>query len=100
MAHSMPVRHWTCLPENAGTTKIEAAKYTRKRRAVKVVYFETFDTLRAARRHEAEVKRWSKAHKEAIVRRWSRRAGFFCGECSRVVDLIRFQGQAGDVANV
>lgn len=48
---------------NAGT----GAKYTRSRLPVRIVYHETFDSLSAARRREAEVKTWSKARKEALL---------------------------------
>lgn len=44
------------------------AKDTKNRRPVKIVYVESFDSLRAARRREAEVKTWSKARKESLVR--------------------------------
>lgn len=43
------------------------AKYTRGQRPVRVVYSEAFDTLRDARRREAEVKGWRKQKKEKLV---------------------------------
>ena len=43
------------------------AKYTRSRRPVRIVYSETFNTLRQARKREAQVKRWRKGEKERLV---------------------------------
>ena len=45
----------------------KGAKYTRSRLPVKFVYSEAFDSLSAARRREAEVKRWPKAKKELLT---------------------------------
>ncbi len=44
------------------------AKYTRSRRPVTIIYTEEFETLSDARKREAEVKKWSKEQKEALVR--------------------------------
>lgn len=49
---------------NEGT----GAKYTRSRRPVTIVYRETCATLSEARKREAEIKRWKKTAKEALVR--------------------------------
>jgi putative endonuclease len=49
---------------NAG----KGAKYTRSRLPVQFVYSEAFETLSAARRREAEVKRWPKARKERLTK--------------------------------
>jgi putative endonuclease len=43
------------------------ARYTRSRRPVRMVYHERFASWSEALRREAEVKRWSKARKEALV---------------------------------
>jgi putative endonuclease len=43
------------------------AKYTRSHRPVKIIYFEEFETLSDARKREAEVKKWTKIQKEALV---------------------------------
>ncbi len=51
----------------------KGAKYTRSRRPVKIIYFETFQTLSEARKREAEVKKWKKGEKEALVKRSIRR---------------------------
>ncbi|HRH93626.1 MAG TPA: GIY-YIG nuclease family protein [Candidatus Peribacteria bacterium] len=48
---------------NAG----KGAKYTRSRRPVTFVYSETFRTLSAARKREAEVKRWPAGEKRALL---------------------------------
>ncbi|MCH7988339.1 MAG: GIY-YIG nuclease family protein [Planctomycetes bacterium] len=45
----------------------KGAKYTRSRLPVQFVYSEAFDSLSAARRREAEVKRWPKAKKERLT---------------------------------
>ena len=43
------------------------ARYTARKRPIKIVYHEEFETLSKARRREAEVKRWLKADKEKLV---------------------------------
>lgn len=43
------------------------AKYTRSRRPVTIVYHEEYATLSEARRREAEVKKFSKRAKEALL---------------------------------
>ncbi len=49
---------------NAGT----GAKYTRSRSPIKIIYWEEFDTLSAARKREAEVKKWTKDRKEGLLK--------------------------------
>lgn len=46
----------------------KGAKYTRSRLPVKMVHTEEFGTLSEARRREAEVKTWTKEHKEDLVK--------------------------------
>jgi len=48
---------------NAG----KGAKYTRSRSPIKIIYTESFRTLRAARKREMEIKRWKKTDKEILV---------------------------------
>ena len=48
--------------------KGEGAEYTRKRRPIKIVYFEECNTLNEARRREAQIKRWTRAKKENLVK--------------------------------
>ncbi len=45
-----------------------AAKYTRSRRPVKLVYFETSRTAGAALRREAEIKRLSRKQKIKLIK--------------------------------
>ena len=44
-----------------------AAKYTRSRRPVTLVYSESHESKLAAIRRERQVKRWTKAKKEALI---------------------------------
>lgn len=46
----------------------EGAKYTKYRRPVIIVYFEKFDSLIKARGREAQIKRWTKAKKENLIK--------------------------------
>ena len=48
---------------NAG----EGAKYTRSRRPVALIYYETFETKEEAMRREVQIKRLTRAGKEALV---------------------------------
>ncbi len=43
------------------------AKYTAGRRPVQVVYSEVVDSRSAAQAREAEIKRWKRAKKEALL---------------------------------
>lgn len=53
---------------NQGT----GAKYTRNRRPVELVYYETFDTKEAAMRREYEIKQMSHNQKIALIdKNWS-----------------------------
>ncbi|KKW38332.1 hypothetical protein A2454_04390 [Candidatus Peribacteria bacterium RIFOXYC2_FULL_55_14] len=47
----------------------KGAKYTRSRRPIRIVYSEEFPTLSEAMRREAQVKRWTKAQKEMLIRK-------------------------------
>jgi tRNA/rRNA methyltransferase len=49
---------------NEGT----AARHTRERRPVRLVYFEEVPHRPAGMRREAQLKRWSRAKKEALIR--------------------------------
>ncbi len=51
----------------------KGAKYTRARLPVTFVYNEAYLTLSEARRREAEVKRWPRSEKSALLVRQSRR---------------------------
>ena len=49
---------------NAGT----ASKYTRSRRPVVLVYYESFATRHEAMSREAQIKRLTRKEKEALIR--------------------------------
>lgn len=51
---------------NSRTTK--AAKYTRSRQPVVLVYVEEYAALQPALKREYEVKQWPKARKESLVK--------------------------------
>ena len=53
---------------NAG----RGAKYTQMRRPVCLVYSETWPSRAEAMRREREIKRWSRARKQALFRRLPR----------------------------
>jgi putative endonuclease len=46
----------------------KGAKYTRQRLPIVFIYHETFASLSEARKREAEVKRWPKIKKEALIK--------------------------------
>ena len=50
---------------NSDTPK--AAKYTRSRKPVHLVYFEEFDNISDALKREIEVKKWTKEKKENFL---------------------------------
>ncbi len=56
---------------NSGGKK--GAKYVRGKKPVSIVYSEAYPDIKAAMRREAEVKKWPKVKKEALI------AGF--GNC-------------------
>jgi len=41
--------------------------YTAKRRPVQLVYYERFNSLDGAAKRERQIKRWSRAKKEALI---------------------------------
>ena len=47
------------------------AHYTKIRRPVKLLYCEQFETLAEARGREAEIKRWKREKKEALICGWN-----------------------------
>ena len=49
-------------------TSKSGAHYTKIRRPVELVYHESFSTLRDARHREAELKRWKRDKKIALLR--------------------------------
>ena len=44
------------------------AKYTASRRPVDLVYSESLDSRSAAQKREAEIKSWTRARKDALIR--------------------------------
>lgn len=46
-----------------------SAKYLRGRTPVKLVYFEQFSTLQEAMKREFQIKKWTKAKKEALIKK-------------------------------
>ena len=49
------------------SSKSKSAKYTKIRRPVRLVHNEEYSSLLLAMRREIQVKRWTKAKKEALV---------------------------------
>lgn len=49
------------------TKGTKSAKYTRYFSNLELVYFETYPTRKAATQREAQIKKWSKAKKEALI---------------------------------
>ena len=47
----------------------KGAHYTKIRRPVTLVYFESFQTLASARRREGEIKGWQRERKLALVKK-------------------------------
>jgi len=62
----------------------KGAKYTRRRRPVKLVYFEECKSETQARRRELELKKWRREKKERLIR------GF---PSERLDDVLRISGQ-------
>lgn len=50
---------------NSCNTK--SAKYTKIHHLVKLVYFEEFPSLQESMKREIQIKKWTKAKKEALV---------------------------------
>ena len=44
-----------------------SSSYTYKRRPVQLVYFEAFSNINSAIEKEKQIKKWSKAKKEALI---------------------------------
>jgi len=45
----------------------KGAKYLRAKKPVKVVYSETYPDIKTAMHRELQIKRWTKANKEALI---------------------------------
>lgn len=48
--------------------KFKSAKYLRGKTPVKLEYFESYPTLRLAMKRELQIKKWTKAKKEELVK--------------------------------
>ena len=49
--------------------KNKSAKYLRGKTPAKLVFFEEFPTLLEAMRRELQIKKWTKAKKEALIKK-------------------------------
>lgn len=47
--------------------KNKSAKYLRAKQPLKLVYSETYSTLQEAMKREIQIKKWTKAKKEALI---------------------------------
>lgn len=52
-----------------GLGNSKCAKYTKTRRPVKLVYSEKYPDIKQAMKREAEIKSWTKAKKEELIRK-------------------------------
>lgn len=50
-------------------TKKNGAHYTKIRRPVKCIYFETYKTISEARKREAHIKTWTRAEKIDFIKK-------------------------------
>jgi putative endonuclease len=48
--------------------KHKSAKYLRAKKPVKLVYYEEFSSLHQAMKRESEIKSWTKAKKETLIK--------------------------------
>ncbi len=49
------------------SSKVRGAKYTKARKPVKLVYSEKYPTLQVAMKRERQIKKLTKAKKEALI---------------------------------
>lgn len=49
--------------------KNKSAKYLRAKKPVKLIYFEEYSTLQEAMKREWQIKKWTKAKKEALIKK-------------------------------
>lgn len=49
--------------------KNKSAKYLRAKKPVKLIFFEEYSTLQEAMKREIQIKKWTKAKKEALVKK-------------------------------
>jgi putative endonuclease len=53
--------------EEHNSSQVRGARYTRIRKPVKLVYSEKYPSLQLAMKREWQVKKWTKAKKEALT---------------------------------
>jgi len=49
------------------SSRVRGARYTRARKPVKLVYSEKYLSLQSAMKREWQIKKWTKAKKEALI---------------------------------
>lgn len=51
------------------STSTKGAKYLRAKKPVQLIYSEEYQDIKSAMRRELQIKKWTKAKKEALVKR-------------------------------
>ena len=72
------------------------AKYTKSRRPVALVYYETYETKEAAMKREAAIKRMSRREKERLISGGPEPDGGQKHGCGLESDGGQIRGRAGD----
>ena len=72
------------------------AKYTKSRRPVALVYYETYETKEAAMKREAAIKRMSRREKERLISGGPEPDGGQKHGCGSEPDGGQIRGRAGD----
>ena len=72
------------------------AKYTKSRRPVALVYYETYETKEAAMKREAAIKRMSRREKERLISGGSESDGGQKHGCGSESDGGQIRGRAGN----
>lgn len=72
------------------------AKYTKSRRPVALVYYETYETKEAAMKREAAIKRMSRREKERLISSGPESDGGLKLGCGSESDGGQIRGRAGD----
>ena len=72
------------------------AKYTKSRRPVALVYYETYETKEAAMKREAAIKRMSRREKERLISGGPESDGGLKLGCGSEPDGGQIRGRAGD----
>ena len=72
------------------------AKYTKSRRPVALVYYETYETKEAAMKREAAIKRMSRREKERLISGGPESDGGLKLGCGLEPDGGQIRGRAGD----